>query len=137
MATTTVKALQLPEGYTVRKVGNSLKVVKARQRKVAIVERKDMIIERTLRPYGCHSEELAVGKIVDGEFKVERGIWNVTKDSRLKVSRKYEGKGAQTDVHYTVDVPADYPLVIALKRKVGHGLTSTSWEYTNLYEPVA
>lgn len=136
--TALVQELQLPEGYTVRKCGNSLKVVvKARQQKVVKEERKDMIIERTLRPYGCHSEELAVGRMVNGEFKVERGIWNVTKDARLKVARKYEGRGAQTDVHYTVGVPADYPLVIAKKRKVGHGLTSTSWEYETLYTPVA
>jgi hypothetical protein len=130
--------LQLPEGYTVRKVKGVLKVVPARKRKATVVvERKDMIIERTLRPYGCHSEELAVGRMVEGEFKVERGIWNVTKDSRLKVSRKYDGRGAQADVHYKVDVPSDYPLLIALKRKVGHGLTSTSWEYTPLYTPAA
>lgn len=35
--------LQLPEGYTVRKVGNGLKVVPMRKRKVAIVEEKAML----------------------------------------------------------------------------------------------
>jgi hypothetical protein len=35
--------LQLPEGYTVRKVGNSLKVVPMRKRKVAIVKEKTML----------------------------------------------------------------------------------------------
>lgn len=33
-------ALQLPEGFTVRKVGNSLKVVPMRKRKVAIVKKQ-------------------------------------------------------------------------------------------------
>lgn len=36
-------SLQLPEGYTVRKVGNSLKVVPMRKRRVAIVEEKAML----------------------------------------------------------------------------------------------
>lgn len=35
-------ALQLPEGYTVRKVGNSLKVVPMRKRNVAIAKEKEM-----------------------------------------------------------------------------------------------
>lgn len=97
---------------------------------------KETKIEETLRPYGCHSEELAVGRIdEDGEFRVERGIWNVTKDNRLKVSRSYEGKGAMTDVHFVVIVPSEYPLTIAKRRKVGHGLTSTSWENEVLYAP--
>lgn len=34
--------LQIPEGYTVRKVGNSLKVVPIRRKKVAIVEEEKM-----------------------------------------------------------------------------------------------
>lgn len=38
-----VAALQIPEGFTVRKVGKSLKVVKARVRKIAIVA--PMVIE--------------------------------------------------------------------------------------------
>lgn len=129
--------LQLPEGYTVRKVGNSLKVVPMRSKKVAIVERKDVKIERTLRPYGCRSHEMQVGRMVDGEFKAERGLWNVTKDSRLKVSRKYEGKGAQTDVHYAVDVPANYPLFIVLKEKHMNNTTSPDYSYEVLYTPVA
>ena len=78
-----------------------------------------------------------MGRIVDGEFRVERGIWNVTKDNRLKVTRIYEGKGAMTDVFFTVIVPSEYPLTIAKRRKVGHGLTSTYWESEVLYAPVA
>lgn len=35
--------LQLPEGYTVRKVGKSLKVVPMRRKKVAIVKEKAML----------------------------------------------------------------------------------------------
>ena len=97
---------------------------------------KETKIEETLRPYGCHSEELAVGRIdEDGEFRVEKGLWNVTKDRRLKVTREYEGKGAMTNVHFVVIVPAQYPLVIAKRRKVGHGLTSASWENEVLYAP--
>ncbi len=34
---------QLPEGYTVRKIGNSLKVVPMRKRKVAVVKEKEML----------------------------------------------------------------------------------------------
>jgi len=36
-------AALLPEGYTVRKVGNTLKVVPMRKRRVAIVEEKEML----------------------------------------------------------------------------------------------
>src|SRR5262249_40906736 len=100
-----IAELQIPKGFTTRKVKGVLKVVPAKVRKTAVVERKDMFIERTLRPYGCQDHEMQVGRMVDGEFSVERGLWNVTKDSRLKVSRKYEGRGAQTNVHYKVEVP--------------------------------
>lgn len=73
--------------------------------------------------------QLQVGKMVDGQFVVERGLWNVTKDSRLSVKRSYSGKGAQTDVTFKVSIPEDYPLVIALKEKYNHQLTRPDYRY--------
>lgn len=123
----------------------SHKMVLAERNRWAAIAAKELLegpketkIEMTLRPYGCHSEELAVGRIdEDGDFTIERGIWNVTKDKRLNVTREYEGKGAMTDVHFVVIVPGDYPLAIAKRRKVGHGSTKCSWETEVLYAPAA
>ena len=49
--------LQLAEGYTVRKVGNSLKVVPMRKRKVAIVEEK--VMQQESMEDRCHEEIMA------------------------------------------------------------------------------
>lgn len=107
----------------------------SRDAKFILKRKNQMIIERTLRPYGCRDHEMQVGRMVDGKFQVERGIWNVTKDSRLKVSRKFEGRGTQTDVHYKVEVSGDYPLVIALKEKYNHEFTRPDYRYEVLYSP--
>lgn len=93
------------------------------------------LIEKVLRPYGCQSHEMQVGKMVDGQFQVERGIWNVTKDNRLSVKRAYEGRGAQQEVTFKVSVPENYPLVIALKEKYNHQLTRPDYRYEVLYSP--
>lgn len=55
MATT----IQLPEGYTVRKVGNSLKVVPMRKRRVVIVKEEKMsrLINEDGSPYEISAEE--------------------------------------------------------------------------------
>jgi hypothetical protein len=93
------------------------------------------LIEKVLRPYGSKSHEMQVGKMVNGEFQVERGIWNVTKDNRLIVKRAYEGRGAQQEVTFKVSVPENYPLVIVLKEKYNHQLTTPDYRYEVLYSP--
>lgn len=93
------------------------------------------LIEKVLRPYGSKSHEMQVGRMVDAQFQVERGIWNVTKDSRLSVKRSYEGRGAQQEVTFKVSVPEGYPLVIAVKEKYNHQLTTPDYRYEVLYSP--
>jgi hypothetical protein len=96
-----------------------------------------MIIEKSISPNSYRREELQVGQMIDGKFVQERGLWEVRKDSRLKTFRKYSGTYGKADNvhHYTVEVPADYPLTIVRMYKTGHGLTSVSTEYEILYTP--
>lgn len=53
--------LQLPEGYTVRKVGNSLKVVPMRRKKVAIVKEEKGMLK-------------AVRTVMYGEFEWQESL---------------------------------------------------------------
>lgn len=82
-------------------------------------------IEVTIQPYSYKREEVQVGEIIDGEFVQKRGIWNVLKDARLTVKRTYEGKGAATNVTFSIQVPDNYPLAIAAWR-LGGNVQSTS-----------
>src|SRR2546429_6368014 len=98
-----------------------------------------MIIEKSISPNSYRREELQVGRMIDGKFVQERGLWEVRKDTRLKSTRKYSGTYGKADNvhHYTVEVPTGYPLVIVRMYKTGHGLTSVSTEYEILYTPEA
>jgi hypothetical protein len=91
-----------------------------------------MIIEATIRPYSSREQEIAIGAIINGEFQQDRKLWNVSKDVRLKVARKFSGKGAQTDVAYTISVPANYPLAIALKSKDG-GTNGNHFQFKEVF----
>lgn len=96
-----------------------------------------MKIATSIQPYSYKDESVMVGRIVDGRFVQEKGLWTVLKDSRLTVSRKYEGRYGKSDNthHYTVDVPENYPLAIAKATKTGHGTTGCWFEYEVLYSP--
>lgn len=92
-------------------------------------------IEITIRPYSYRREEIQVGRMVDGQFVQEKGIWNVLKDARLSVKRSYDGRGAQQDVTFTIQVPAGYDLVIAKHSITDVSKTSPDRAYTILYDP--
>lgn len=93
-------------------------------------------IEVTIRPYSARREELQVGRLIDGQFVQEKGIWNVLKDARLSVKRAYEGRGAQQDVTFNVQVPEQYPLVIARAEVCNFHLTTVDRKFTVLYQPI-
>lgn len=87
--------LQLPEGYTVRKVGNSLKVVPQRRRKVAMVkkEEKGMFevgqIVKLNRQFGdtvC-LEVLEVGEKIKAKLVCTRGVYEYEKDDLQPASK--------------------------------------------------
>lgn len=92
-------------------------------------------IEITIRPYSYRREEIQVGRMIDGRFIQEKGIWNVLKDARLSVKRSYEGRGAQQDVTFIIQVPAGYDLVIAKHSITDVSKTSPDRAYTILYDP--
>ena len=93
-------------------------------------------IEITIRPYCYRREEIAVGTIdADGNFVQDRKLWNVTKDARLSVKRSYEGRGAQQDVTFVIQVPDEYPLAIAKGETGDVDKTRASRTYTILYNP--
>lgn len=94
-------------------------------------------LTESIKPFSFRREEMAIGKIVDGKFVQDRKMWNVTKDSRLKVSRKYEGQyGKASNVHhYTVDVPAGYEMAIACKYLEGHSTNLIEEKFMVLYSP--
>ena|SRR5947209_7024655 len=81
--------LQLPEGMTVRKVGNSLKVVPMRKRKVAIVQEKVML-------KGIRQE-------VSGEFDMLRSI----RATALEVSEPFT---AEEMFNALKSVSGDFPV---------------------------
>lgn len=94
-------------------------------------------LTESIKPFSFRREEIAVGAIVDGKFVQDRKLWNVTKDSRLKVTRKYEGSyGKASNVHhYTVDIPAGYEQAIACKWLDGQGTTLIEEKFAVLYAP--
>lgn len=97
-----------------------------------------MKLSTSIQPYSYKDESVQVGQVVDGQFFQEKSLRTVLKDSRLNVSRKYEGRYGKSDnIHnYTVDVPENYPLAIAKATKTGHGTTGCWFEYEVLYAPV-
>lgn len=96
-----------------------------------------MKLSTSIQPYSYKDESVQVGQVVDGQFVQERSLRTVLKDSRLNVKRSYEGRYGKSDNthNYTVDVPAEYPLVIAKATKTGHGTTGCWFEYEVLYSP--
>jgi hypothetical protein len=97
-----------------------------------------MKLATSIQPYSYKDESVQVGQVIDGQFVQEKSLRTVLKDSRLNVSRKYEGRYGKSDNthNYTVDVPENYPLVIAKATKTGHGTTRCWFEYEVLYAPV-
>lgn len=96
-----------------------------------------MKLSTSIQPYSYKDESVMVGRIVEGQFVQEKGLWTVLKDIRLTVSRKYEGRYGKPDNthHYTVEVPETYPLAIAKATKTGHGTTGCWFEHEVLYSP--
>lgn len=94
-------------------------------------------IEATIRPYSYRREEIQVGRMIDGRFVQERGVWNVLKDSRLSVKRDFDGRGAQTDVTFTIQIPDGYDMVIAKYSITDVSKSSPDKSYSVLYDPFA
>ena len=88
--------LQLPEGYTVRKVGNSLKVVPMRRKKVVIVKKevKGMFevgqIVKLNRQFGdtvC-LDVLEVGEKIKAKLRCTHGVYEYEKENLLPASKE-------------------------------------------------
>lgn len=94
-------------------------------------------IEITIRPYSWRREEIQVGRMVAGCFVQERGIWNVLKDPRLSVKRIYDGRGAQTEVTFAIQVPDGYDMVIAKYSITDVNKTSPDKKIEVLFDPFA
>jgi hypothetical protein len=101
-------ALQLPEGFTVRKVGNSLKVVPMRKRKVAIVEEKAMLKavrseycgefdwQESLKDTVLANKETVFS--VDEMYQALESVYRYGEDldSKERVARRLEGLSERT-----------------------------------------
>lgn len=114
-----VKALQLPDGMTVRKVKGVLKVVKAR--KVAIVEKVKAMpkqISVSIHPFGAYREQIWIGKVVDGEFVKDQLLYKVVQAGNIIAKKSYNGKfgKASTSEDWEITVPDNFADAIAKGR---------------------
>src|SRR5271157_4018836 len=112
--------LQLPEGYTVRKVGNSLKVVPMRRKKVAVAKQKAMPkkIEVSIHPFGSSREQLWIGKVINGEFCKDHPLYKAVQTGEITGRKTYDGKygNACTSEDWNITVPDDFQGAIAKSR---------------------
>lgn len=130
--------LQLPEGYTVRKVGNSLKVVPMRRKKVvAAVKEKAMPkqIEVSIHPFGSYREQLWIGKVVNGEFQKEQPLYKVIQTGKIVGRKTYDGKYGKpsTSENWEISVPDNFPLAIAKSRLSDASFNKRENEYEVIY----
>lgn len=133
--------LQLPEGYTVRKCGNTLKVVPMRRKKVAIVKKEEKMpkqIKISIHPFGSAREQLWIGEIVEGEFAKERILAKVPA-SEITAKKTYDGKFGKpsTSEDWDITIPDNFPHAIAKSQWSDPTFVNRHIEYEVLYTPVA
>jgi len=123
--------LQLPEGYTVRKVGNVLKVVP--MRKVAIVKKKAMPkkIEVSIHPFGSYREQLWIGKVVNGEFVKESPLYKEVQAGKIVAKKTYTGKFGKpsTSEDWEITIPDGFPMALAKSRLSDTSFVRRDTEY--------
>lgn len=112
-----IAELQIPEGYTTRKIKNTLQVVK----KAAVVkkERKTQMstqINVSIHPFGAYREQLWIGKIVEGEFVKELPLYKAL--NQVAGKKSYDGKfgKASTSEDWEITVPENFQGAIAKSR---------------------
>lgn len=115
--------LQLPEGYTVRKVGNSLKVVPMRKRRAAIAKEKAMLrgVRIEDKGYGmCWQESASETIKVNGcAFTLEE-LHNAIQSVRLEED-DIEGSGySQSRLERQVEAWVSYPFQQWLEKVDGN-----------------
>lgn len=87
-------------------------------------------IEETIRPYSCRDQEIMIGQVVDEKFHPYKKIDNA-KSWPIKVVRREECRGAQTDVTYRIEVPGNYDYAIAVRTKI-----EDEYQYEVVFQPV-
>lgn len=81
------------------------------------------MIEATTKPTGSGSDWLEVGNFEVDEFGDK--VWKPTterypnKDTRLKVKRDYDGRGASQRIYWKIIVPSGYDKTIVYKSSKG------------------
>lgn len=92
------------------------------------------MIEATTKPTGSGSDWLEVGAFEVDEFGDK--IWKPTaerypnKDTRLKVKRDYDGRGASQRIYWKIIVPDGYDKMIVCKS--GNGVDSILYDPNDL-----
>lgn len=77
------------------------------------------MLTATTKPNGSGRNWLELGQYITDEF--DDSEWRPSaeryphRDSRLKVKRGYDGKGASQKIHWKIIVPDGYPLTIVQK----------------------
>lgn len=104
------------EGLTVRKDGESLKVVKqvAKERKPQMPKQ----INISIHPFGAYREQLWIGKVVDGEFRKDQPLYKVPTIGGITAKSKYDGQfgKSSTSQDWEITVPDDFHRAIAKSR---------------------
>jgi hypothetical protein len=109
--------LQLPEGYTVRKVGNTLKVIPQRKRKVAIVKKEDCKMPVTITHKCGHTQQFGGPATQDQAYmdaKRERYCINCEMFFKkvgllpIDVDALVELQGSEKQVNWAVKIRKDF-----------------------------